>query len=134
MRKLIQGTTLLAVIVLVACEEMTAPPSIVGEWTATEFMFEHEDEWVDLLSAYDITMIFTEDRFVWSFDPPLEMIGRTITGSYEVLNDSKILLEPTTEYAEGWGGVVQHSFPDASTLTLTNTNDYPYAITATRMR
>ena len=126
MRKLIIGTALLAVIVLVACEEATAPaaaPSIEGEWTVTEY------ESVDLI-VYDITMIFTEDRFVWIFDPPLEVIGRTLTGSYEVLNDSQILLEPTT----GAGGVVQYSFPDASTLILKNTNDDPYSITATRLR
>ena len=38
MRKLIQGTALLAVIVLVvACEEaMAPPPSIKGEWTVTK--------------------------------------------------------------------------------------------------
>ena len=36
MRKLILGTALLAVIVLVACEQAAAPPpSIVGEWTVT---------------------------------------------------------------------------------------------------
>ena len=134
MRKLIQGTALLAVIVLVACEEAPAPaPSIMGEWAVTEFMIELNDEWVDQLpTGNDITMIFTEDRFVWTFDPPLQMIGRTITGSYEVLNDSKILLEPTTKYAEGLGGVVQYSFPDAATLILTHAS--LYSLTATRMR
>ena len=102
--------------------------------TVTEYLIELNDEWVDIIAVYDIVMIFTEDRFVWTFDPPLETIGRTITGSYEVLNDSKILLEPTTKYAEGWGGVVQYSFPDADTLILKNTNEYPYSVTATRMR
>ena len=137
MRKLIQGTALLAVIVLVvACEEaMAPPPSIKGEWTVTEYLIELNDEWGDLrAAANDITMIFTEDRFVWTFDPPLETIGRTITGSYEVLSDSRILLEPTTEHAKGAGGVVQYSFPDASTLILKNINEYPYSVTATRMR
>ena len=75
-------------------------------------------------------MIFTEDRFVWTFDPPLETIGRTITGSYEVLSDSRILLEPTWYVA---GCVVQYSFPDCLHAD-TQEHQRLYSVTATRMR
>ena len=139
MRKLIQGTALLAVIVLVvACEEaMAPPPSIEGEWTVTELLaWTYADEdvelvelvQVDLTDTYDMTMTYTEDRFVWTFEPPLQDVGRMLTGSYEVLSDTRILLEPP----EGAAIVLQYSMPDASTLILKTIDDE--TITAKRMR
>ena len=140
MRKLIQGTALLAVIVLVACEEATAPaPSIMGEWEITEALswtYDEDGELVqaDLTDTHDMTLTFTEDRWVWTYDPPLEMIGSTLTGSYEVLSDTRILLEPT----EGDAVVLQYSMPDASTLVLKNKStvnpDGHNVATAKRMR
>ena len=140
MRKLILGTVLLAVIVLVACEEAAAPPpSIEGEWEVTESLewtYDEDGELVqaDLTDVTDTTMIFTEDRFVWTFDPPLQGIGRMLTGSYKVLSDTRILLEPTV----GDAGVVQYSLPDASTLILkgksTVNPDGHDVATAKRMR
>ena len=115
MRKLIQGTVLLAVIVLVACEEAAAPSaasSIIGEWEVTEYLkwdYNEDGEVVqfDYADLDAMTLIYTEDRFVF-----IET-GTTLTGSYEVLSDTRLLLEPT----EG-SAVIQYSLPDASTLIL----------------
>ena len=116
MRKLIQGTVLLAVIVLlVGCEEAAAPsaaPSIVGEWEVTEALSWTYDEdgdvvQIDATDTSAITLIYTEDRFVF-----IEA-GTTLTGSYEVLSDTRILHDT----AEG-SAVIQYSLPDASTLIL----------------
>ena len=88
----------------------------------------------DLTDTHDMTLTFTEDRWVWTYDPPLEMIGSTLTGSYEVLSDTRILLEHT----EGAAVVLQYSMPDASTLVLKNKStvnpDGHNVATAKRMR
>ena len=116
MRKLILGTVLLAVIVLVACEEAAAPSaasSIIGEWEVTEYLKWAYDEdgddvvQIDESDLVDMTLIYTEDRFVF-----IEA-GTTLTGSYEVLSDTRILHETTEGTA-----VIQYSLPDASTLIL----------------
>ena len=90
------GGLVIAVLILAGCEEATrATTSIVGEWTVTEYP--DEGRGYDLTDEHDITMIFTDDTWVWAFDPPLPGVSEAgaaavISGSYELLSDSRILM------------------------------------------
>ena len=128
MQKLILGTALLAVIVLVACEEAAGPAAakhgIEGEWTVTEYLvWNYTSEWidgelieeleqVDYINTYAMTLTFLESRWIMTFDPPLNEITSAVVGNYEMLPDSRILLSRVGE-----ASIMKYSM-DASTLTL----------------
>ena len=117
--------------VLAGCEpampqgKPSAEPSIEGEWTVTEYLvWNYTSEWiddelieeweqVDHIDTYAITLTFTADRYVHTFDPPYRGETSAITGRYELLADSRILFENHPD-----GASVARYSVDASTLTL----------------
>lgn len=153
MRVLLTGAALVAgialIVIVVACEEAPTPGGgpdsptelgIVGEWRATEYLTwqEADDgslERIDSLyeEGSSLTMKFTEDRrwvWTWTYDDERLVDDFTLSGSYELLSDSRMVLDGDT----GSGGIVQYSV-DASRLRLEIKTRYPNrvnVISATR--
>ena len=121
LRIVLGGLVIVAVLVLAACQEASAPakPTIVGEWEVTEYMDSARGD-IDLVDEHDITLIFTDDTWVMTFDPPLPGVSEhgaaaIISGSYELLSDSRMLL--VYERPVEGQGVVEYSVT-ATTLTF----------------
>ena len=90
----------------------------MGEWTVTEYP--DEGRWYDLTDEHDITIIFTDDTWVWTFDPPLPGASEAgaaavISSTYELLSGSRMLM--VFERPAKAQGVVEYSVT-ATTLTL----------------
>ena len=78
------------VIALVGCEQPSATEAIEGTWIVTEYP--DAARGYDLADEHDMTLIFTKDRWVWTFDPPLPGVSehgaaQALVGSYELLPD-----------------------------------------------
>ena len=123
---------------MAGCEEAPAPGGapdpvelgIVGEWRVTEYLTwqEAEDgtlERVDKLlePPVSLTMKLTEDRWVfdWDYATPYDSWDNVVSGTYELLDDSRFLLESDQG---GGGSIVQYSV-DASRLRLELKSSYP---------
>ena len=141
------GLVVAAVLVLAGCEEASAPGNgapdpielgIVGEWHATEYLTwqEADDgslEQVDslLVEGTSLTMTFTEDRrwvWTWTYDDQ-RLDDFTSSGTYELLSDSRIVLE----YDDGNGGIVRYSV-DATRLKLEIKSRYPNRVNVVSAR
>ena len=134
------GLVIAAVFVLAGCEPAVSSgkpkavePSIEGEWTVTEALDKARGG--DLADEHDMTLIFTEDSWVWTFDPPLMGVTAdsssiaVFVGSYELLTDTRMLFvfERPVE-----GELVFEYSLDASTLVFTLAGER--WLTATRVR
>lgn len=102
------GLGIVAVLVLAGCQEAptpTAEPSIEGEWRVTEYLHwlyrkpagSDEEQLIqeDLTVRHTIHLSLVDGYVRWTFDPPYFDI-RINRGKYELLADSRILLEYPT--------------------------------------
>ena len=121
------------VIALVGCEQPPATEAIEGTWIVTEYP--DAARGYDLADEHDMTLIFTKDRWVWTYDPPLMGVTAdrnstaVFVGSYELLTDTRMLFvfERPVE-----GELVFEYSLDASTLLFTMAGER--WLTATRVR